>query len=150
KREMGFSIQSILKRVPIVIAPIIGEIIIARRGIVSGVHLGLIVTLAIAILTALLIRMIDITTQPLHTANIFGVWRSFETGLKRLLVSDIFIRTCEGMADVLVILYVTNVLHISAPRFGMLLAILFATTLIIYVPPATASDRGGRVAVMPV
>jgi len=144
KRAMGFSIQSILKRVPIVIAPIIGGIIIARRGIVSGVHLGLIVTLAIAILTALLIRMIDIATQPLHAENIFGVWRSFETGLKRLLVSDIFIRTCEGMADVLVIIYVTNVLRISVARFGTLLAILFLTTLIIYVPAAKAADRVGR------
>src|SRR2546423_2470532 len=144
KRAMGFSIQSILKRVPIVIAPIIGGIIIARRGIVSGVRLGLIVTLAIAILTALLIRMIDITTQPLHAANIFGVWRSFEIGLKRLLVSDIFIRTCEGMTDVLVILYVINVLHISAARFGTLLAILFTTTLIIYLPAAKAADRVGR------
>ena len=144
KRAMGFSIQSILKRAPIVIAPIIGGIIIARRGIISGVHLGLIVTLAIAILTALLIRMIDITTQPLHAENIFGVWRSFETGLKRLLVSDIFIRTCEGMADVLVIIYVTNVLRISVARFGTLLAILFLTTLIIYVPAAKAADRVGR------
>jgi MFS family permease len=144
KRAMGFSIQSILKRVPIVIAPIVGGILIARRGIVSGVHLGLIVTLAIAILTALLIRMIDITTQPLYAANIFGVWRSLETGLKRLLVSDIFIRTCEGMADVLVILYVTNVLHLSAARFGTLLAILFTTTLIIYLPAAKAADRVGR------
>src|SRR5437764_5502583 len=113
KRAMGFTMQSILKRVPIVIAPIIGGIIIARRGIVSGVHLGLIVTLAIAILTAFLIRMIDIATQPLHAENIFGVWRSFETGIKRLLVADIFIRTCEGMADVLVIIYVTNVLRIA-------------------------------------
>src|SRR2546429_457368 len=144
KRAMGFSIQSILKRVPIVIAPVIGGIIIARRGIVSGVRLGLIVTLVIAILTALLIRMIDITTQPLHAANILGVWRSFETGLKRLLVSDIFIRTCEGMADVLVIIYVTNVLRISVARFGTLLAILFLTTLIIYVPAAKAADRVGR------
>src|SRR5205814_6657609 len=76
--------------------------------------------------------------------NIFGVWRSFETGLKRLLVSDIFIRTCEGMADVLVIIYVTNVLRISVARFGTLLAILFLTTLIIYVPAAKAADRVGR------
>jgi MFS family permease len=144
KRAMGFSIQSILKRVPIVIAPVIGGIIIARRGIVSGVHLGLIVTLAIAILTALMIRMIDLSTQPRHAENIFGVWRSFETGLKRLLISDIFIRTCEGMADVLVILYVTNVLHLSAARFGILLAILFTTTLIIYLPAAKAADRIGR------
>jgi MFS family permease len=144
KRAMGFSIQSILKRVPIVIAPIVGGIIIASRGIISGVRLGLIVTLLIASLTALLIRLINIPQAAHHAINIFGVWKSFQSGLKRLLVSDIFIRTCEGMTDVLVILYVTNVLHISVARFGTLLAILFLTTLIIYLPAAKAADRVGR------
>ncbi len=144
RRAMGFSIQSILKRVPIVIAPIVGGIIISRRGIISGVHLGLIITLAIAALTALLIRLINITHESHQSINIIGVWVSFQSGLKRLLVSDIFIRVAEGMADVLVILYVTNVLHISVARFGTLLAILFMTTLIIYLPAAKAADRFGR------
>src|SRR6266478_9258957 len=47
KRAMGFTIQSILKRVPVVIAPIIGGVIITSRGVVSGVHLELIITLAL-------------------------------------------------------------------------------------------------------
>src|ERR1041385_1522573 len=144
KRAMGFSIQSILKRVPSVIAPIIGGILIARLGIISGIHIGLIVTLALAAVTALLIRLISIKRAALQSENIFGVWRSFAARLKRLLISDIFIRTCEGMADVLVILYVTNVLHLSAARFGTLLAILFTTTLVIYLPAAKAADRVGR------
>ena len=144
RRAMGFSIQSILKRVPIVIAPVIGGIIIASRGIVSGVHLGLIITLAIAAMTFLLIRLINITSEAHHPTNIFGVWDSFQSGLKRLLVSDIFIRTCEGMTDVLVILYVTNVLHVSVARFGTLLAILFLTTILIYLPAAKAAERVGR------
>jgi len=144
RRTMGFSVQSILKRVPIVIAPIIGGVIITRRGVVSGVHVGLIVTLAIAAVTGLLIRLINVPPAPHFSVNIFGVWRSFQSGLKQLLISDIFIRTCEGMADVLVVLYVTNVLNVSMARFGALLAILFATTLIIYVPAARAADRVGR------
>lgn len=144
KRAMGFSIQSILKRMPIVIAPIIGGLIIARRGIISGVHIGLLVTLFLAAITALLVRLINITHEAHQSINIFGVWDSFQSGLKRLLVSDIFIRTCEGMADVLVIIYVTNVLRISVARFGTLLSILFLTTLVIYVPAAKAADRVGR------
>src|SRR3989442_229802 len=48
------------------------------------------------------------------------------------------------MTDVLVILYVTNVMHISVARFGALLAILFTTTLVIYLPAAKAADRVGR------
>src|SRR5438552_3674138 len=143
KRAMGFSIQSILKRVPIVIAPVIGGMIIASHGIVSGVHLGLIITLAIAAMTFLLARLINIAGEAHHPTSFFGVWDSFQSGLKRLLVSDIFIRTCEGMTDVLVILYVTNVLHVSVARFGPLLAILYLTTILIYVPAAKAVERVG-------
>jgi len=144
KRAMGFSIQSILKRVPIVIAPLVGGLIITSRGIVSGVRIGLIVTLVIALMTAVLIGFINLNREAHASINIFGVWKSLRSNLKRLLVSDIFIRVCEGMADVLVILYVTNVLHMSMARFGTLLAILFTTTLLIYVPAAKAADRVGR------
>ena len=144
RRAMGFTIQSILKRVPVVIAPIVGGVIIASQGIVSGVHLGLLITLAMAALTALLIRYISIARLPHQPTNIFGVWKSFQAGLKRLLVSDIFIRTCEGMADVLIILYVTNILHVSFARFGTLIAISTITTLLMYLPAAKAADRVGR------
>jgi MFS family permease len=144
RRAMGFTIQSILKRVPVMIAPVVGGVLIASWGVVSGVHLGLIVTLALAALTALLIRFINIARLPHQAANIFGVWNSFQSGLKRLLVSEIFIRTCEGMADVFIILYVTNVLHVSFARFGTLIAISTVTTLVIYLPAAKAADRVGR------
>jgi len=144
KRAMGFTIQSILKRVPIVIAPLIGGVIIASRGVVSGIHVGLIVTLAIAALTVFLIRAINITREAHHPSNILGVWKSFQSGLKRLLISDIFIRTCEGMADVFIILYVTNILKVSVARFGTLIAIHTVTTLLVYVPAAKGADRFGR------
>ncbi|MFS8084524.1 MAG: MFS transporter [Acidobacteriota bacterium] len=144
KRAMGFTIQSILKRVPVVIAPVIGGVIIASRGIVGGIHIGLIITLALAVLTVFLIRLINIARVPHQATNIFGVWDSFQRELKRLLISDIFIRTCEGMADVLIILYVTNVLHVSVARFGILVAIQTVTTLLIYVPAAKAAERVGR------
>src|SRR5256885_4745385 len=97
KRAMGFSVQSILKRVPIVIAPLVCGWLIARQGIIAGVHIGLVATLIIAAATALLIRAINIVHEAHHAVNIFGVWKSFQGGLKRLLISDIFIRTCEGM-----------------------------------------------------
>jgi len=144
KRAMGFSIQSILKRVPVVIAPVIGGLIIASRGMVNGVHLGLIITLVIAALTGFLVLLIRIPRAAHESTNIFGVWASLQSGLRRLLVSDIFIRTCEGMTDVLVILYVTNVLRVSVARFGTLIAIQFVTTLIIYIPAAKAVEHVGR------
>ncbi len=97
RRAMGFTLQSILKRVPIVIAPIVGGTLIASMGLVNGVHIGLLITLALAAVTLVLVLKIRTSNQPPHSTNIRGVWRSFHGVLKRLLISDIIIRTCEGM-----------------------------------------------------
>ena len=144
RRAMGFTLQSLLKRIPIVFAPIIGGAIIASVGIASGIRIGLIITLALAVATAFIIMTIKVSIKSSEPINILGVWRSFHRGLKRLLVSDIIIRTCEGMADVLIILYVTNILHVSIARFGVLVAIQITTSLVVYIPAAKFADRIGR------
>src|SRR5207253_7319958 len=76
--------------------------------------------------------------------NIRGVWRSFHHALKRLLISDIFIRTCEGMADIFVILYVTNVLGVHIAQYGLLVAIQITTSILVYIPAGKIADRVGR------
>src|SRR6266567_2360350 len=134
RRAMGFTLQSILKRLPIVIAPILGGALIASQGILKGVHTGLLITLALAAITVLLVLKLNVTIGPAETTNIHGVWRSFHSALKRLLISDIIIRTCEGMTGVLTILYVTNVAGFSTARYGMLIAIQMITSILVYIP----------------
>jgi len=73
-------------------------------------------------------------------------FRSLHHALKRLLVSDIFIRTCEGMVDVFVVLYATNVIGVTAVQFGALVGIQTATSIAAYIPAArmptaTAANR---------
>src|SRR5689334_23931699 len=58
RRAMGFTLQSILKRVPIVIAPVAGGEMIARLGIIRGMHVALVLTFALALLTILLVSRI--------------------------------------------------------------------------------------------
>ena len=116
RRAMGFTLQSILKRVPVVISPLVGGAIIASAGISYGVRAGLVVTLILALLTSLIVLSINLPLKVSEPINVRGVWRSFHVALKRLLISDIIIRTCEGMADIFVILYVTNVLGVSIAR----------------------------------
>src|SRR6266545_3670259 len=77
RRAMGFTLQSILKRVPIVIAPVIGGAMIASLGIVRGIRAGLLITLALAALTFLLVLKVNITIKSSEAINIRGVWRSF-------------------------------------------------------------------------
>ena len=144
RRAMGFTLQSILKRLPIVIAPILGGALIASQGILKGVHTGLLITLALAGITVLLVLKLNVTIGPPETTNIHGVWRSFHSALKRLLISDIIIRICEGMTGVLTILYVTNVAGFSIARYGMLIAIQMITSILVYIPAGKIADRIGR------
>jgi MFS family permease len=144
RRAMGFTLQSILKRVPIVIAPIVGGALIASMGLVSGIHVGLLVTLGLAALTIVLVFRLRTRDQPQHAINIRGVWQSFHGVLKRLLISDIIIRTCEGMTGVLAILYVTNIHHVSVAAYGTLIAVQTITSILVYIPAGRIADRIGR------
>jgi MFS family permease len=144
RRAMGFTLQSILKRVPIVIAPIIGGAMIASLGIIKGVHAGLLITLALAAVTLLLVLKVNIAIKTSPATNIAGVWRSFHTGLKRLLISDVIIRMCEGMTGVFTILYVTNVQGFSTARYGTLIGIQMIVSILVYIPAGKIADRIGR------
>ncbi|HSB12557.1 MAG TPA: MFS transporter, partial [Blastocatellia bacterium] len=144
KRAMGFTFQSLIKRVPMAVAPLLGGAMIAALGIRSGVRGGLIVTLILAAITLLIVLLINIPILPGEHANIRGVWRSFHGALKRLLISDIIIRMCEGLPDVLIILYVTNILGVTVAQYGALVAIQLATSIVVYYPAASMADRFGR------
>ena len=144
RRAMGFTVQSILKRVPIIIAPIIGGLVIASSGIVSGIRTGLVITLILAVITILIILTVNIPLKTGEATNLIGVWRSFHSALKRLLVSDIIIRMCEGMAEVFIVIYVTNVIGITLAEYGVLVAIQMTTSILVYLPSAKIADRIGR------
>jgi len=145
RRALGFTVQSILKRVPMAVAPILGGLAIAAYGLRNGVQLGLGITLALAALALGVLIRIDIPVKAdLVPTHIVGVWRSLPTPLRWLLTSDIFIRTCEGLVDVFVVLYAINVIGISAPAYGVLVAVQMTTAIVSYLPVARFGDRRGR------
>ena len=144
RRAMGFTLQSILKRVPIVIAPVAGGVLIGSLGVVKGIHVALLITLGLALATMILVSRINITVNASHTTGIIGVWQTFHTALKRLLISDVIIRTCEGMTGVITILYVTNVQHFTIKEYGTLVAVQMITSILVYIPAGKIADRVGR------
>ena len=144
RRAMGFTIQSILKRLPIIMAPLLGGVLIVELGLLRGIHVGLMVTLVLAVVTLLLVRRINIEIRESQATNIRDVWRTFHAALKRLLISDVIIRMCEGMTGVLIILNVTNVKGLSTARYGTLIAIQTITSILVYIPAGKIADRVGR------
>jgi MFS family permease len=145
KRAMGFTVQSILRRIPIVVAPTIGGFAVAAYGIEGGVRLGLVASMVMAVLTITVVSRLRIPIicdrEPVTVRH---VWRSFPPALRWLLVSDVFIRTCDGLVDVFLVLYALNVMKISAPGFGTLIATQAMTTIVVQVPAAHLAARAGK------
>src|SRR2546421_7537444 len=77
RRAVGFTVQSILRRVPIAVAPTIGGLAIASYGVVSGTKLGLAVTVALAVLTLVAIQRVNIPVVADEApTGVRAVWRS--------------------------------------------------------------------------
>jgi MFS family permease len=144
RRAVGFSVQSIVRRIPIAIAPVLGGFLIARHGIRDGTHLGLIVTLLLALATLGLVSRIQLPALQSVPTTMAGVWRALPDPLRRLLLSDILVRICEGLVDVYLVIYALDVVGIRAPAFGLLVAVQMTTSILGYLPAARLADRIGR------
>src|SRR6266851_905563 len=144
RRAMGFTVQSMLKRIPMVISPLIGGAMIGALGLQKGIRTGLLVTLVLAVLTVQLLLCVNLPVAHRDAVKMRGVWNSFHPTLKRLLLSDITIRTCEGMAGIFTVLYATNVIGVSIPEYGILVAVQLTTSILAYLPGARFADRVGR------
>ncbi|MFN8547281.1 MAG: MFS transporter [Candidatus Eisenbacteria bacterium] len=145
KRALGVSFHSMVRRVPMALGPMLGGLLIARFGVVSGVRYAF--TIALVFAVAAIpdpMRMAETNPTPYEPLSPWRLLRGFRPELRRLLVSDILIRFCEQIPNSFVVLWVMNVVGKSAPQFGWLSAIEMATAMAIYLPVAHFSDRAER------
>ncbi|MCX7919701.1 MAG: MFS transporter [bacterium] len=150
RRVIGFSMQSILKRIPIVLAPPLGGAIIAvacsqlgeQKGFVTGIRLCLVITIILSLISMIIVRRYYIE-KPVSVTDSFrfsDIWRKMDTQLKRLLVSDILARWAEGIPKVFIVLYLMNILNVDTFTFGWLTSIQMLTAILIYIPIAKLAD----------
>ncbi len=144
RRAMGFTVQSMLKRIPMAVSPLIGAVMIDREGLRSGIRTGLRITIALVLITIPVLWAINVPRASGDGVRLRDVWKSFHFTLKRLLISDIAIRTCEAMADIFIVLYVTNITRVTIPQYGSLVAVQLATAILAYIPSAQMADRLGH------
>jgi MFS family permease len=145
KRTMGFTVQSVLRRVPIVVAPVAGGLMVSSVGIYRGVQAGLIISILLAVMTLIVASRIRIPIIADEApTNIREVWRRFPPALRWLLASDIFIRTCDAMVDVFLVIFAISVIRVSAPQFGIAVATQALTAILVYIPAAKIAEFTGK------
>jgi MFS family permease len=145
RRVLGFTVQAIVRRIPMMIAPTLGGWWIASRGVLAGFRLSVAATLGLALVAIAVVGTVRLhAVKSVEPLGIRRVWRCIRPSLRILLASDILIRACEGLADVFIVLYVTTILGLPAWRFGLLVGVQMATSIGSYFITAALGERTGR------
>jgi MFS family permease len=150
QHTMGVGVQSMVRRIPMMVGPIIGGWLITRFGWEQGIRFALLGCIALSATTAIFQWFmaeptVATTLDPTSSAvSFFGVVRSFNPTLREMLVSDILIRFCERIPYAFVILWAMNQSGVNAEQFGGLIAIEMVTAMICYIPVAHLADKHGQ------
>ena len=144
RRAIGFGMNSILKRIPIVIAPFFGGWLMLRFGLATGFKAGLVITIVLAAFSFLFLRFYREDSRAHVPTHFLEVWHSLSPDLKRLLVADCLARWAEGIPKVFVVLYAMNVLRVNSFEFGWLTSLQQLAAIFIYIPIAKLSDQMNR------
>ena len=148
QRSLAFAYQSIVRRIPIVVAPIAGGMIITSLGPIAGTRTAIWVGTAIAvvalILQAVRYRLPKGENERLALRTLLRDAPDLPSKLKALLLSDIVVRFGQGIGEIFIVLYAIQVVGSSAAVFGWLTGLAMATSIAAYIPVARIADRRGR------
>ncbi|HEY4257117.1 MAG TPA: MFS transporter [Candidatus Udaeobacter sp.] len=153
RHSMGIGVQSVIKRLPIMIAPIFGGMLIDRFGIINGMRIALIVSISLSAVTILVQR--QLREEPNGRARPPGAppferwsfWRSlheFNSPMRHLLLSDILIRFCERVPYAWVVIFAMDYIGVSGRQVGILIAIEMLAATVCIIPASHYADRHGR------
>jgi MFS family permease len=148
RHAMGVGLQSVIKRLPIMVAPLLGGILIDRFGIIDGVRIGLIVSIVLSGATILVQRRLrEEPPLPVEAAERWTFWQSlreFNGPLRRLLLSDTLIRFCERIPFAWVVIYAMDNIGVSAKQFGILTTVEMLIATLCIIPASHFADKNRR------
>jgi len=148
RHAMGVGMQSVIKRLPIMVAPILGGVLIDRFGIINGVRIGLALSILFSAATIWVQRELrDNRAAAIPGAERWNFWRSlraFEPPLRRLLLSDILIRFCERIPFAWVVIYAMDNVGVNAKEVGILTSVEVIVASACIIPASHFADKYGR------
>ena len=149
QHTMGIGVQSMIRRVPMMLGPVIGGWLVFHFGWNRGIQFALLGCIALGAFAAVVISFFATPEETSENGGapdpgFVGVVKSFSPALRELLVSDILIRFCERIPYAFVILWAMNHGGVNAEQFGLLVAVEMTTAMLCYIPVAHLADKYGR------
>jgi MFS family permease len=153
--SMGVGVQMVVRRLPMMISPIIGGILIDQFGIVGGVRIALIFSILLSATTILVQRSLgeeahDKAPEVVATAMNLKRWmfwqslRGFNAPMRRLLLSDILVRFCERIPYAWVVIFAMDYIGMSGKQVGVLAAIEMVAATLCIIPTSHFADKYRR------
>jgi MFS family permease len=146
--SMGVGVQMVIRRLPIMIAPIFGGILIDRFGVVPGVRVALVISILFSAATILVQRKLREEPSPKVAATErWNFWRSlseFNAPMRRLLLSDILVRFCERIPYAWVVIFAMDYIGMSGRQIGLLTTVEMLAAILSIIPTSYLADRYGR------
>jgi MFS family permease len=153
RHSMGIGVQAVIKRLPIMIAPVFGGMLIDRFGIALGVRIALLISIFLSTLTLLVQRQLReepngrARPQGAPLSERWNFWRSFREfnqPMRRLLLSDILIRFCERVPYAWVVIFAMDYIGVSAQQVGILTTIEMLAAILCIIPASHYADQHRR------
>lgn len=147
RHSMGIGVQSVIKRLPIMIAPFFGGLLIDRFGVVGGVRIALVISIVLSGAAILVQRQIRDEPKEGTAKERLNFWQSlreFNSPMRRLLLSDILIRFCERIPYAWVVIFAMDYIGVSAKQVGVLTSVEMLAATLCIIPASHYADRYGR------
>ena len=147
RHSMGIGVQSVIKRLPIMIAPFLGGVLIDRFGVIGGVRIALVISIVLSGATIFVQRCLRDEPKeetPGERLNVLQSLREFNSPMRRLLLSDILIRFCERIPYAWVVIFAMDYIGMSAKEIGVLTMVEMLAATLCIIPAAHYADRYGR------
>jgi MFS family permease len=148
RHSMGVGVQSVIKRLPIMIAPVLGGMLIDRFGIIAGVRIALMISIFLSTVTIFVQwQLREEPKQAVAADERWSFWRSlrgFNSPMRRLLLSDILVRFCERIPYAWVVIFAMDYIGVSAKQVGVLTTVEMLAATLCIIPASHFADRHGR------
>src|SRR5467141_4002407 len=147
RHSMGIGVQAVIKRLPIMIAPFFGGVLIDRFGVIGGVRIALVLSIVLSGATIFVQRLLRDEPKEETAKERLNFWQSlreFNSPMRRLLLSDILIRFCERIPYAWVVIFAMDYVGVSAKEIGVLTTVEMLAAALCIIPASHYADRYGR------